>query len=165
MDWTGVIIGSALAIILGAFFIIFVCLGGDNKEKRILDASKAADSEDFESSAIEMPLTEFLNIRKGLYPDEISQELSFPGVYVIYNETRNMHYIGQAARVGDRVYSHFTGKGNGDVYADYKYGSVFTLKLIEFSGSGYNTLNQLEKDTIMVYNSYAKGYNKTRGNR
>ena len=30
----------------------------------------------------------------------------------------------------DRVNAHFTGKGNGDVYADYKYGDEFIIKMI-----------------------------------
>ena len=60
---------------------------------------------------------------------------------------------------------HFTGKGNGDVYADYKYGDEFTIKIIGLKHSGYRSLNALERDTIATFNAYAKGYNKTKGNK
>ena len=76
-----------------------------------------------------------------------------------------MFYVGQATRILNRVNSHFTGKGNGDVYADYKYGDVFSIKMIALENSGFNTLNELENRTIQKYKAYTKGYNKTRGNK
>lgn len=33
--------------------------------------------------------------------------------------------MGQGKAVLDRVNHHFSGRGNGDVYADYKYGDFF----------------------------------------
>ena len=61
--------------------------------------------------------------------------------------------------------AHFTGKENGDVYADYKYGDEFTIKMISLEKSEYISLNELERHTIMTYNAFSKGYNKTRGNK
>ena len=90
---------------------------------------------------------------------------NFSGVYIIYNKTKKKYYVGQATKILDRVNNHFTGKGNGDVYADYKYGDLFTIKMIALKNSGYHSLNDLERDAIKKYNSFAKGYNKTRGNR
>lgn len=90
---------------------------------------------------------------------------NFAGVYIIYNKSKNMYYVGQAHRILDRVNSHFTGKGNGNVYADYKYGDSFTIRMISLESSGYQSLNDLERDTIRKFDSFAKGYNKTRGNR
>jgi len=120
------------------------------------------------AGAVEVSPNEFFSLRKskdfGQSRVTVNQELNFPGVYVIFNATKNMHYIGQGTKTGDRVNAHFTGKGNGDVYADYKYGDSFTIKLIQFQGSGYATMNELERDTIMTYNARATGYNKTRGN-
>jgi len=106
---------------------------------------------------------EFFGLRK--IGNRINDDLNFPGVYVLLNTTKNMYYIGQGTRVGDRVNSHFTGKGNGDVYADYKYDNEFVIKLIKFEGSGYTTLNELEKAMIIAYGANATGYNKTTGNR
>ena len=57
------------------------------------------------------------------------------------------------------------GLGNGDVYADYKYGDKFTIKTIKLENSGFRTLNELERNTIKTYSAYSRGYNKTRGNK
>ena len=37
--------------------------------------------------------------------------------------------------------------------------------MIELEKSGFKSLNELERNTIATYNSFAKGYNKTRGNK
>lgn len=76
-----------------------------------------------------------------------------------------MYYVGQGKKVFQRVNNHFTGHGNGDVYSDYKYGDNFTIKMIRLKGSGFKTLNELERCTISKYNAFSKGYNKTRGNK
>lgn len=68
-------------------------------------------------------------------------------------------------RLFQRVNNHFTGHGNGDVYADYKYGDEFTIKWIPLADSGFHTLNELKRDTIQTYGPYSNGYNRTRGNR
>lgn len=90
---------------------------------------------------------------------------NFPGVYVIHNQTKNMYYVGQGKKVLDRVNNHFTGKGNGDVYADYKYNDSFEISIIPFRNSGFSSLNELERLAIKTYNAYTQGYNKTRGNQ
>lgn len=90
---------------------------------------------------------------------------NFAGVYILYNKTKNMYYVGQGKQILNRVNSHFTGKGNGDVYADYKYGDSFSIKMIALENSGFNSLNELERNTITRYNAFSNGYNKTRGNK
>ena len=95
----------------------------------------------------------------------ISTAQDYVGVYVLYNESKNMYYVGQAKKVLQRVNAHFTGHGNGDVYADYKYGDSFKIKTISLVESGYSSIDQLERDTITAYNAFSKGYNKTRGNK
>jgi hypothetical protein len=37
--------------------------------------------------------------------------------------------------------------------------------MISLEKSGFNSLNDLERYTIEIYNAYEKGYNKTRGNK
>lgn len=76
-----------------------------------------------------------------------------------------MSYVGQAVKVFQRVNQHFQGRGNGDVYADYKYGDDFVIKMIALRDSGFASLDELERQTIQAYNAYYRGYNKTRGNR
>ncbi|MCL1802300.1 MAG: GIY-YIG nuclease family protein [Eubacteriaceae bacterium] len=89
---------------------------------------------------------------------------NFPGVYIIKNKTRRMGYVGQGVKILDRVSSHFSGNGNKEIYDDFKKRHRFVIKLISLEGSGYKSLNELERYNIAKYNSYVKGYNKTRGN-
>lgn len=120
-------------------------------------------------NALEVTPQEFFKIRNtsngGRGKKHISTQSDFAGVYILYNHTKNMYYVGQGKKVFQRVNSHFTGHGNGDVYADYKYGDDFTIKMIALENSGFSTLNELERNTISTYNAYASGYNKTRGNK
>lgn len=122
-------------------------------------------------NALEVTPQEFFKIRNasngGRGKKHISIQHDFAGMYILYNHTKNMYYVGQGKKVFQRVNSHFTGHGNGDVYvyADYKYGDNFTIRMIALENSGFGTLNQLERNAIATYNAYAKGYNKTRGNK
>ena len=95
----------------------------------------------------------------------ISTSQEFSGVYVLYNKSKDMYYVGQAKKIFTRVNQHFTGHGNGDVYADYKYGDQFTIRMIALDTSGFKTLNELERHAISTYNAKNKGYNKQRGNK
>ena len=110
----------------------------------------------FLSGFEEWSAKEFMSKKNSL--DEIT------GVYILYNKTKNMYYVGQSVRVKQRVSSHLSGRGNGDVYADYKYGDEFTVKLVPLNKSGFGTLDELEQYMIKTFNSYSLGYNKTRGN-
>ncbi|MDE7088223.1 MAG: GIY-YIG nuclease family protein [Malacoplasma sp.] len=83
------------------------------------------------------------------------------GVYVIFNKNSKMYYVGQSINLIKRVNNHFTGKGNGDVYADYKYGAEFEITLIPCS---HQDLNKVERHYIEIFNAYGKGYNKNKGN-
>lgn len=93
-----------------------------------------------------------------------SNNYNFAGVYILYNRSKDLYYVGQGKQILNRVNGHFTGKGNGDVYADYKYGDYWTIKMIALEGCGFNTLNELERSAIETYGAYQRGYNKTRGN-
>lgn len=121
------------------------------------------------NNVLEVTPKEFFKIRNssngGRGRGHISTKHDFAGVYILYNQTKKMYYIGQGKKLFQRVNSHFTGHGNGDVYADYKYGDKFTIKMIALEGSGFSTLNELERNAIRAYNAYSKGYNKTRGNK
>lgn len=110
---------------------------------------------------------EFFKLRnaKGKGKGHYSAKYNFAGVYILHNETKDLYYVGQAQKILDRVNNHFTGKGNGDVYADYKYGDVFTIQMISLLESDCDTLNELERETIDAYDAVKKGYNKKRGNK
>ena len=112
----------------------------------------------------------FLSQSKSVTPNEFfqikgEQTGDVVGVYIIHNESKDMYYIGQAKRLFFRINQHFTGHGNGDVYADYKYGDDFAIKIIPLADTGYEDIDLLEKDMIQKYDAYHRGYNRTRGNR
>ncbi len=112
----------------------------------------------------------FINSNSAITPKEFfaiksRQSGDVVGAYIIYNKTKDMYYIGQAKRLFFRVNQHFTGHGNGDVYADYKYGDDFTIQIIKLSDSGYSDLDKLEKDLIEKYDAFNLGYNRTSGNK
>lgn len=106
---------------------------------------------------------EFMGLRKR-NDGKLNPALHVPGVYVLHNESKDLYYVGQGKSVGKRVFSHFNGSGNGDVYADYKYDDDFTIRLLALADSGYDTLDELERYTIAAYSAHSKGYNRTRGN-
>lgn len=124
---------------------------------------------DLTNKGMEVTPEEFFKLRNasmgGRGRKHLSTNYEFSGVYILLNQTKNMYYVGQGVKVFQRVNNHFTGHGNGDVYADYKYGDQFTIKLIKLEGSGFSSLNELEREMIRYYNAFSKGYNKTRGNR
>ena len=121
------------------------------------------------NNTLEMTPEEFMTMRKASFGGRghpsYALTQNFAGIYILFNKTKNKYYVGQGKAVLNRVNAHFTGKGNGDVYADYKYGDKFTIKMIALDKSGFNSLNELERHTIMTYNAYSTGYNKTRGNK
>lgn len=94
-----------------------------------------------------------------------SNSSTFSGVYVLLNKTKGINYVGQSRDVYGRVKQHTTGYGNGNVYADMKYGDIFAVKLLPLKNSGFDSLNELEKYAIDAFDAYKYGYNRTSGNR
>ena len=121
------------------------------------------------NSSNSMTPTDFFKMRNmtlgGKGRPKIALRYDYAGVYILLNKDKDKYYIGQGKKVIDRVNNHFTGKGNGDVYADYKYGDKFIIKTIKINNSGFKSLNELEKYAISTFKGYSKGYNKTRGNK
>lgn len=146
-----------LAILLAAFILLLNYFTVKSKIKRL---SRKVSS---------MTPEKFLELKKvtsgGKGSPSVMFNNDFSGVYVIKNKTRGMYYVGQALRVCSRVNMHFTGKGNGDLYADYKYGHDFKIKMIPLKHSGFKSLNELERHFIAYYKADVKGYNRTKGNK
>ena len=156
-----VLIVLVVVAVLG-LFVLAIWLA--YHQKKVLDEKIS----NLANNVSELTPTEFFQLRNTSFGGRGSplyvNSKNFEGVYILFNKTKNMYYVGQAKKIFDRVNNHFTGKGNGDVYADYKYGDEFTIKMISLDNSGYYSLNDLERDVIAKYNAYSKGYNKTRGN-
>lgn len=151
-------------IVICVILLIFLLVWQAKAKKKIREQIKGLASD-----TLEMSPEEFFKMRNqsfgGRGKPQYAKQFNFAGVYILFNYTKDMYYVGQAQKVLDRVNNHFTGKGNGDVYADYKYGDRFGIKMISLENSSYSNLNELERNTIMTFDSYAHGYNKTRGNK
>ena len=147
----------------GAFFLIYLCtLPSRLRWQRAYEQMLLQQEQFFERlrslAGDGVPVKEFLAVYNAL------RQSDFTGVYVLHNLTKDMYYVGQSIKVIDRVGQHFTGHGNGDVYADFKYGDEFEVSTVSLVDSGYGSLNDLERDTIAAYDAYNNGYNKTAGN-
>lgn len=88
----------------------------------------------------------------------------FRGCYVLHNLANNKYYVGQSIHVLQRVNNHFSGRGNRDVYFDFRCENPFEIHMIDITTTNYCCLNDFERDLIAVYHAYDRGYNKTRGN-
>lgn len=87
------------------------------------------------------------------------------GVYILYNSTKSMYYVGQSIHLSSRIYQHFNAHGNGDVYADYKYGDKFFVQWKLLSESLFSSLDDMERYYIAKYQAFSSGYNRTSGNK
>lgn len=154
----------AATIITTFFFLValFSYIFLFRKEKKIIEKANL-----LKFNAANLSPKEFFKLRNecSSLRSNISSRYNFAGVYILHNLTKDMYYVGQSNELMNRINSHFTGSGNGDVYADFKYGDEFSIKIISLEESGYHNLNELEHDMIFAHNAHNKGYNKTRGNR
>ncbi len=149
-----------LTVLISVIFYVI-----EAREKRII----REQIEGLANNSLELTPQEFFEMRTASFggrgKPRYANQFNFPGIYILYNHSKGMYYVGQGKKVLDRVNNHFMGRGNGDIYADYKYGDEFTIKMIALSGSGFGNLNELESSTIETFDAYNQGYNKTRGNK
>ena len=119
---------------------------------------------DFSSGNLELTPEELLKLRSFSFggqgrPLYIRKKV-ISGVYVILNKTKNMYFIGHSKHVLDRVKSHLNGRGNADIYYDYKNGDSFAIKMYSLEGSGFESLRDLEKDLALKLNAISKRYSR-----
>lgn len=93
--------------------------------------------------------------RPGCYVITIHKERVTDGNWKKYENI----YIGQSVRVYQRVHNHFNGKGNGDVYADIKYGKWVYVRFVLCD---VHEMNDKERELIAMFDA-TRSYNKTRG--
>lgn len=86
------------------------------------------------------------------------------GIYIIWNKSKNKHYIGQSKNIGKRMVQHFkNGEVKNIIFAqDWYSGDNFMYKY-HFCETK-DELDSLEKRYIEEYNSFERGYNSTNGN-
>ena len=106
-----------------------------------------------------IPIHQFIN----RYRNNVSKKIIAPGVYIIWNKTKNLYYIGQSYNIFKRVAGgHFDLKcqcKNLLFYDDYKNHNKFFVTFIECERQN---LNKIERETIQLYSKHL--YNKTHGN-
>ena len=141
-------------ILLGSFFFSALSLKPKSL-KKIVKSSKEIGVEDF---------LKLRNKKKGKGKKLASDSADVSGVYIIHNRSKRKYYVGQAKHIVSRANSHFTGKGNGRVYADYIYGDRFSIRFVALKGSREKDLNSLERKYIKKYRARETGYNRTKGN-
>lgn len=146
-----------------AFFTISLITHFAGQNNRIKTIRRLTEQQ------VKMTPDEFFTMRQSVmktYPDPKNRPpFNISGIYVLHNTTKNKYYVGQGKKVIDRVNQHFNGKGNGDIYVDYRNGDRWTIQIIDLKSSPYNNLNELERNAIETYDAYERGYNKTRGNK
>jgi len=84
------------------------------------------------------------------------------GIYVLYNETKNKYYVGQAKQIFKRVRDHFKIE---DIARDHVAGDSIKVKFLTANeiGGDYR-MDHIEKTGIEIFQSGVNGYNKTAGN-
>lgn len=87
------------------------------------------------------------------------------GVYMLTNTVNNKRYIGRSVDVINRINAHFTGRGNGDVYHDYRLGDTFTVRYYPYDPNQFQTLNEMEYHLIRIYETNICGYNRQEGSK
>ena len=114
-------------------------------------------------------MTDFMTVQKFNrdYNEYVNDD--FSGCYIIlifdhevtdnnYTDYKDV-YVGQSEKVWHRVRQHVTGHGNGDVYADLKYGKYLYIKIMLCMEE---EMNDMEKLYIDMYEA-TRRYNKTAG--
>ncbi len=153
-----------ITIIVFIILILAIVLGERNRKRRLEEIRRQVLGGDF------ITAEQFeINRTNGAlgYPNISNSDTS--GCYVILifdvpvmdgNYEDYCHgYIGQSENVVFRVHSHLTGNGNGDVYADKRYGKHLYIKIITCP---VEELNSLEVKLIAAFD-WNRLYNKSKG--
>lgn len=151
MEWKVILI-----MVLGIIFLIvfLICLWQKQTKAKEQVLNKLNNREEFTPD-------EFIKMYKNLINNKITiNSIDQSGCYVFLNKTKNLNYVGQSKNVLKRINQHLNAKGNGDVYADLKYGDEFNIFIVKCPE---NELNVTEKILIEEFNAYTKGYNKNAG--
>lgn len=94
--------------------------------------------------------------------EKFKQEKPICGIYRIYNIYNNKSYIGQSKNIQNRWLSHYLHPVSDFDYILKNEGlENFEFEILE--ECSVDLLNEKEKYYIDKYNSYNKGYNKTKG--
>jgi len=132
-------------LLFGLFFFVdglFLVITASKQQEKLLGIRQSLLEDD---PQIVASAEEFIAQRKTL-----TQQGEITGIFIVHNATKDLYYVGQSAKAIDRAAIQFLGRGNCDVYADYKYGDSFNVRIIPQSGSGYESLNEQKRAAIQA---------------
>lgn len=136
---------SFLFLLFGLFFFVYgllLVITASKQQEKLLGLRQSFLEDD---PQIVASAEEFMAQRKSL-----TQQGEITGIFIVHNATKDLYYVGQSAKAIDRAAIQFLGRGNCDVYADYKYGDSFSVRIIPLSESGYESLNELKRAAIQA---------------
>ena len=132
-------------IFLGLFLFfdgLLLVSTASRQQKELLNLRKSLLEDDPQITA---SVEEFMSQRKALI-----QQGEVTGVFIVHNATKDLYYVGQSAKAIDRVALQFLGRGNCDVYADFRYGDSFDVRIVPLSGSCFESLTELKHSAIQA---------------
>jgi hypothetical protein len=83
------------------------------------------------------------------------------GIYVLYNETKNKYYVGQAKAISARIRKHFEVE---PIARDFLSGDRILVKTLAAGELNDYRIDHIEKIGIELFAGDTDGYNKTAGN-
>lgn len=138
----------ALGLLLIVYGLLLIRIASKQQAK-LLELRKSLLEDD---SQIAVSADEFMSHRSALM-----QQGDVTGVFIVHNATKDLYYVGQNAKATDRAALQFLGRGNCDVYADYKYGDSFDVRIVPLSASGYESLSELKHAVMRALEASGEG--------
>lgn len=132
-------------LLFGLFFFVdglLLVITASKQQEKLLGIRQSLLEDD---PQIVASAEEFMAQRKAL-----TQQGEITGIFIVHNATKDLYYVGQSAKAIDRAAIQFLGRGNCDVYADYKYGDSFNVRIVPLSESVYESLNELKRAAIQA---------------
>lgn len=132
-------------LLFGLFFFVdglLLVITASKQQEKLLGIRQSLLEDD---PQIVANAEEFMAHRKAL-----TQQGEITGIFIVHNATKDLYYVGQSANAIDRTAIQFLGRGNCDVYADYKYGDSFNVRIIPLSECGYGSLNELKRAAMQA---------------
>lgn len=132
-------------LLFGLFFFVdglLLVITASKQQEKLLGIRQSLLEDDPQILA---SAEEFIAQRKAL-----TQQGEITGIFIVHNATKDLYYVGQSAKAIDRAAIQFLGRGNCDVYADYKYGDSYNVRIVPLSESGYESLNELKRAAMQA---------------
>lgn len=132
-------------LLFGLFFFVdglLLVITASKQQEKLLGIRQSLLEDDPQILA---SAEEFIAQRKAL-----TQQGEITGIFIVHNASKDLYYVGQSAKAIDRAAIQFLGRGNCDVYADYKYGDSFNVRIVPLSESGYESLNELKRAAMQA---------------